>query len=619
MSELRNLVIVQGKEDVKDLKKYLVSNNKIVSFDFYAHKELKKMELPYEMIEEYFDVEEQEKMDNLAIKLTTGWYKIEKIKKLMKFEELNLGNLLEIELITYIFEMLKKILGLKKILAKEQFSTIYASSLSEISEFFNKEKTKTIQRSKRSEESLYFDKIEIPINIGTKIKTITISRDKYTKIKKISEKISDLVLNLKYKPKIDDEIVLLLDFNPVMYPNLLKELKIKNKNIVLLNQRRPAIWNLESMKIVKNSKCKILNLEDEFAEKKIKNLSISKNKILEQINEIWKNEDEFEAFFSINGKSFWKLIREQFKKMLDRRFMEAITRKSQIENFFEKTQVKSILEWAHNGFEEKIVVNIAEKKEIPVFLLQHGTAPINEKWNKYHNLMPYFPSSRVKLITWGKAMKKFVLENKISEKQVIDLGSPKHDLFFSTRNTVNHNTVLIAANGFMHNNFAGNDSRSYQYLENYFSEICRLVPKLSSKQIIVKLHPGQFYYDMKPLIQKIDSKIHIFQNQNIMDLIKTCDIMISLNYSTALLDAMILQKPTMLVLPEKQGYEKEDFITKEATLFEPKIEKIEQSLKNILNNQEFRENLIKKGNEFVDYYLVNQGNASKEVAEFIEK
>jgi hypothetical protein len=537
----------------------------------------------------------------------------------MKFEELNLGNLLEIELITYIFEMLKKILGLKKILAKEQFSTIYASSLSEISEFFNKEKTKTIQRSKRSEESLYFDKIEIPINIGTKIKTITISRDKYTKIKKISEKISDLVLNLKYKPKIDDEIVLLLDFNPVMYPNLLKELKIKNKNIVLLNQRRPAIWNLESMKIVKNSKCKILNLEDEFAEKKIKNLSISKNKILEQINEIWKNEDEFEAFFSINGKSFWKLIREQFKKMLDRRFMEAITRKSQIENFFEKTQVKSILEWAHNGFEEKIVVNIAEKKEIPVFLLQHGTAPINEKWNKYHNLMPYFPSSRVKLITWGKAMKKFVLENKISEKQVIDLGSPKHDLFFSTRNTVNHNTVLIAANGFMHNNFAGNDSRSYQYLENYFSEICRLVPKLSSKQIIVKLHPGQFYYDMKPLIQKIDSKIHIFQNQNIMDLIKTCDIMISLNYSTALLDAMILQKPTMLVLPEKQGYEKEDFITKEATLFEPKIEKIEQSLKNILNNQEFRENLIKKGNEFVDYYLVNQGNASKEVAEFIEK
>ncbi len=619
MSELRNLVIVQGKEDVKDLKKYLNSNNKIVSFDFYAHKELKEIGLSHEMIEEYFDLDEQEKIDNLAIKLTIGWYKIEKIKELVKFEELNLGNLLEIELITYIFEMLKKILGLKKLLEKEQHSTICSSSLSEISEFFNKKKSNTIQRSKKSEESLYFDKIEIPINLGTKIKTITISRDRYTKIKKITEKITDLAFNLEYKPKINDEVVLLLDFNPVIYPNLLKELSSKNKNVILLNQRRPAIWNLESMKIVKNSKCKILNLENEFDDEEIKNASANKNKILDQINKILENEDEFEDFFSIEGKSFWILIREQFKKMLEKRFTEAIIRHVQIENFFKKTQVNSILEWAHNGFEEKIVVNIAEKKDIPVFLLQHGTAPINEKWNKYHDLMPYFPSSGVKLITWGKAMKEFVLQNKIPEKQVIDLGSPRHDSFFSTSKIDNHNTILIAANGFMHNNFAGNDSRSYQYLENYFSEICRLVPKLSSKQIIVKLHPGQFYYDMKPLIQKIDSKIHIFQNQNIIDLIKTCDIMISLNYSTALLDAMILQKPTMVVLPEKQGYEKEDFITKEATLFEPKIEKIEQSLKNILNDQEFRQNLIKKGNEFVDYYLVNKGNASKEIVKFIKK
>jgi len=616
LSSSKKLVVVKGIEDTKILKKFLIPENKIVSFDFYAHKELKKLGITHELIENYFDLNDQEKIDNLAIKLTTNWYQIESIEELIKFNNLNLGNLLEIELITFIFETLKKIKGFSKLLEKEKYSIIYASSLSDVAKFFNQENTNPIEGSKKSEESLYFDKIEIPINFGSKTRTIKISREKYMKIKRFSESFTETIFNLKYKFE-NNEAILLLDFNPVIYPNLLKELGSKHENVILLNQRRPAIWNLESMKIVKNSKCKIINLEDLQDIASIKKISLCKQNISKNLNIMWKNEKKFEEFFSIDGKSFWKLIKNQFQKMVEKRFVEAVNRYIQIENLFQKTRISSILEWADNGFEEKIVVDIGKKNKIPIYLLQHATAPINEKWNKYHNLMPYFPSSGIKLITWGKAMKNFVLQNKILEKQVFDLGSPRHDEFFSTQNLSNKNTILIAANGFMHNNFAGNDTRSYQYLEDYFSEICRIVPHISSKQIIVKLHPGQFYYDMKQLIQEIDPKIPIFQNQNIINSIKKCDIMISLNYSTALLDAMILQKPTMVVLPEKQGFDKEDLVAKGATLYEPNIEKIDEALKNILNNEIVRKNLIKKGNEFVDYYLVNKGNASREVANFI--
>lgn len=616
MSEFENLVIVKGIEDVKNLKEYFDSKNKIISFDFYAHKELERINVKHELIESYFDNTEQEKIDNLAIEFTTKWYKIDSIREFQKWEDLDLGNLLEIELITFMFEILKKIIGFYKIIEKEKFQKIFSSSLNDVVEFFEQDESHPINIPKMNDESLYFDKIEIPLNFGSKTRSIKISRDRYTRIKKISENLTESIFHLKYKFKKNDEIVLLLDFNPIIYPNLLKELKSKHENVVLLNQRRPAIWNIQSMNIVKNSKCKILNLED--LEENEKN-TLLKQEIQKKIEHIWKNDEELEEFFSAYGFSFWRLIKEKFHKMIEKRFEEAIIRYKQIENIFEKVSVHSILEWAHNGFEEKIVIHIARKNNVPVFLLQHGTAPINEKWKKYHYLMPYFPSQGIKLITWGNAMRDFVLQNKTPKDQVINLGSPRHDTFFSEQNIENENTILIAANGFMHNNFAGNDTRSYDYLEKYFTELCRVIPKISKKQIIVKLHPGQFYYDMKPLIQKIDSNIPIFQNQNIIDLLKKCDVMVSLNYSTALLDAMILQKPTMLVLPEKQGYEKEDFITRNATLFEPNIENIEKALNNILNDTKFRNELIKKGNEFVDYYLVNKGISSTEVAKFLTK
>lgn len=89
----------------------------------------------------------------------------------------------------------------------------------------------------------------------------------------------------------------------------------------------------------------------------------------------------------------------------------------------------------------------------------------------------------------------------------------------------------------------------------------------------------------------------------IVEIIKSCVVMISLNYSTVVLDAMILQKPTMTLLPEEQGFEKEDFITKEATLYEPDIIKLELGLNNLLNNEKFRQKLIDKGNEFLTIIL----------------
>ena len=53
---------------------------------------------------------------------------------------------------------------------------------------------------------------------------------------------------------MNKDSILLLEFNTKLYEDFLKSFKISDKNIIILNQRRPSIWNIETLKIIKNSK-----------------------------------------------------------------------------------------------------------------------------------------------------------------------------------------------------------------------------------------------------------------------------------------------------------------------------------------------------------------------------
>jgi len=614
------LIIVEGDNDVEALKNDLKNSNdtKIISFDFKAHKLLSELNISHELMENYISDHDENMIDELSVKFTKNWYKSKNISQYLEYNNLNVGFLIENEMIPYFFNIIKRVIGIKRVYEKENPNKIISSSLNNIAQHCYKEKIDVIHRFKENKSSsLYYDNIEIPINLGGKTKSIRISRNAYTKTKKMFENFTNFFFNVKYDFKNKEKAILLLDFNPVLYSDLLANLSIKNQQFLLLNQRRPAIWNFESLKIVKNSKCKILVLEDNTKPSILEKIEIDVRKFEEKISKLWKQESILESYFSIEGKSFWKIIKNDFKSMINKRNQEIVKRCILLENFFINSKISVILEWADTAFEEKIVVHIAKKYKIPIFLLQHGTSPLNKKWEKYHYLIPYFPPDGVKSLTWGHPMKEFIVKNGFSSEEIITLGSPRHDKFFNEQqNLENDQTILIAANGFMQYNFAGNDTRSYEYLEEYIKKICHIIKK-SNKKIIVKLHPGQFNYDIKPLIKKIDSSIPILQNQNIVDSIKTCDVMISLNYSTAALDAMILQKPTLTVLPEKQGYENEDMITMGATLYEPDIAKIGPLLTNLLENKKFKEQLIQKGNDFVEYYLTNQGTSSRELSTFL--
>ena len=232
--------------------------------------------------------------------------------------------------------------------------------------------------------------------------------------------------------------------------------------------------------------------------------------------------------------------------------------------------------------------------------------------------MPVLPSNNAKMLVWGKIMESYLLDHKINPDKISMVGSPRHDRFFKKKIVNNNNTILIASNLFFHINFDGNDTRAYDRFVLYLKEILEHIKKNSNKKPIIKLHQTE-YFKISSIIKKIDPTITIYQYEDILELLETCDILISLNYSTILLDALILNKPTMVILPEKQNYEEEEIIKRNAVLAVSDISELEIKLKQILLDNNIRDNLISKGKQFIEEYFVHRGDSSEYLAKLLLK
>jgi len=617
---MNEVILIEGEIDFSIIDKSLFNNNTlIISFDFHAHKSLKENNIKHKLVEEYFSEVNKSEIDLLSLKLGTSWYKDKRIKKYLEYNGLNLGSILDLEMPSYFFKILKRIMGIKIILNKENPKKIISYSLKKyVDELCKGTNIETQFFEKNTTDELFFDKISIPLNLGFTTKNIKISRKNYFKIKKSTDIITDSIWKTKCSKNAleQNESILLLDFNTKLYEDFLKVFPKSDMNIIILNQRKPAIWNLETLKIIKNSNCKILSIKD-FENELTKNTKISKqNELNKNLKQMLENEYFLKAIFAHNDKSFWDIIKEDFSRIIIERFYESIERLVLINEMFDKMNIKFILDWAHTGTEEKEINFIANKKKVSIFCLQHGIMTLNTKFEKYHQIMPVLPSNNSKMLVWGEIMKDYLLAHKVNSEQVTIIGSPRHDKFFKKKCLSNNNTILIASNLFFHVNFDGNDTRAIERFELYLKETLDYIKKKSDKKPIIKLHATE-YFDISSIVKKIDPSILIYQHQDILKLIESCDILISLNYSTILLDSLILNKPTLVFLPEKQNFEEEEIIKQNAVISVSDISELKIKMKQILFDKNIRDELVFNGKKFIEKYFSYQGNSCELLVNFL--
>ena len=226
---------------------------------------------------------------------------------------------------------------------------------------------------------------------------------------------------------------------------------------------------------------------------------------------------------------------------------------------------------------------------------------------------------------WGKVEKEYLKNfRKIDEKRILQIGSPRHDMFFDVKKETkkySKKQVLILPSPMV--NYSGlTDTETFLRYEKLIKKIIQILQKFET-DIIVKLHPSQDPSNkfIREVFNQNDKTIPIFHTTSILDQLKTADAVIhiephGLGLSTAILESLIMNIPTMNIVIKNDIFQF-DCVREKAILSHLDSDDIEKPIFELLFNENVRNDLIKNTKNHLSNCLANPGIASKKFAEML--
>ena len=614
-----SIIFLEGDIDKKLINKITndYSSSQIFTLDYTSHKKLESLSISHDLSDDELSDSDKKEIDMIVTNLASNWYK--KFENNLSFHNIILPIMIETEMVLFLSSLYIKIFSIDKILKKFKPNSVLSSST--INDYVKKQcvsshlPCETVEITKETE--LLFDKINLKFNIFGFPISLNISRKKFLRIKEIFEKILYRILITDLTSLNKQNSIVLLDFNTVQYKELFYELSKLDKNVILINQRRPAIWNWKSLQIIRNSKLKVFNLNKfQTQYQKIINESIKNFKI--NFDNIFDNETQLENLFSINQISFWSSIQNSFKKICYSRFSESISRIILFEKFFTNFKTSVILEWAETGQEEKDCLYVSKNFNIPSIMLQHARMPISSMWKPFGKFLGYFtdPLLSTKQAVWGDSTQNYAISCGHKKENVIITGSPRHDKFFNYSSKPNKKgIILFATTGWAGVATETSTVRSMMQFENFVKTVFDVMKKFPEKQLIIKPHPhSENLVNALGIFKKLDPKIQVLPNANLTELIDSSEIVITFTNSTIALESIILGKPTMSL--QIENWAKDEEIAKMNAVFSIYEEnEIEEGIKKLLYDEDFKKELQANAKNFLNQYMKFQGESSRKLAE----
>ncbi len=605
------LVLFDSSSNIEELKKILHKKPMIFSFDYDSHEILQKNNISHEISDKVLSRDDLVTIQNHCYDLIK-WFEEKKIEQLIEYEGINLGLLVKVELNYYLVQFVKKFVEIIKIFNKNRNAHFFTSSLLyEIILSLTSSVTK-LNHSDLVDNDFYYDSTKITLKIKNHAFSMRLSKNQFVKIKNLFERILYLFFG-SIKLKNYTKTILLVEFDSIKYEKIFQILPNMPLNLISFNRRRPSIWNFESFSIIKNSGCSVVTtsaLLDAVAKNRIKN-GISK--MTTKIDLLWENEDFFESFFSINESSFWKILKPKFKELFTKRVFEFVPEIEITKRLLEKYHFSSVLVLSEIGSTEQIIVKLAKQLGIKIVLLQHGLfydsgSQSAYKMNKFQGV---FPIDADKYVVWGNIEETHQLKYNISKDKLQVLGSPSSDSIFDIKTTnKTQDFILLATSGPLKENALDLTVETIQKNQQTIRKICQAVSQMN-KNLVIKLHPSQDEFDPTKIAKEIDPRIIIQKTGNPTQLVQSCEVLVVIDASTIILDAHLLKKPVISVLVKDSDYGIPSVLQNSCVMTD--MNNFEITLKRVLTDVTFKNELINKGTNYVNQYLVKQGEASKEL------
>tara|TARA_B100002049_G_scaffold172952_1_gene130822 strand:- start:145 stop:1869 length:1725 start_codon:yes stop_codon:yes gene_type:complete len=565
-------------------------------------------------MDEYLEEQDREKFFGFATSLWE-WYKILDEKN-FTFHNINLLSIIDRnELHEFLMSLIPKITAIKKILAQIDFTKIYASF--EIYQLLknNTNYDVTLFEDQKNNSPLTYDEIilssdNIPFSIMPKI-----SRTKFRMIKKNQEKITSKMFHLR-KNIPEKKKIVLIEFNPEVYEDLLYEMQKKKIQPILINFRRPATWSLKSINILRKTDSLVILAEDFLGKHALTQIEKEKKLMFPKIENTLKNESlKLSSVFIYEGIKFHNILIDLFIKILRDRLEEYLIQILVSEKLDKFDNVIGAITLNFSGETEKSFSKVIKK--FPVTLLQHAFSNYTKSL-MFLDVLDDFRFFKDKIAVYGHTLQEYLLSiNSIPEDKIIVCGSPKYDSFKPIiRKNHRKKTILVTLRPII-SHVEGTRLELYKRYETAINSIIKSCDDLPNNEIIFKLHPQQNYNNqfLKDVIKEKDSSVKIIQSTSIKKLLIDCDLHINLapdnfDISSVVLEAMILKRPTLNIqlqsTPFEFGIIKENAIR--TIMYNSDIK---QEISDLIFNKEKINQLLKKSAVYLDKYISNQGNASK--------
>lgn len=613
-------VIPQSIIEDKDVKKF--------SFNLDSHKILESNKIEHEIADNILDQKERLQILDKMIefrdwhsKVKSEDYEIEGVNLLKIFDSHEFG--------TFLMSKLTNLMLIKRVIEKENPKKIITTNiLSKTVELILKGRNIEIEIfQNNSEQSLLWDKITVKYNLGKIPITFNISRRTFLKIKKFLETTMGFFYDFWFDPNTNKKkSIVFLEFNPQLFSKLFKSMKNFDGNIILVNQRRSAIWGRNSIDIIRKSKCKILKIDNIVDNDERTKITLLTEKFSKKFDRLFDDSIFFNNLFKIDDVSFWDLLKETLRRTYSERLFHYITMICNIKNFFDNTDLKCIVSLNEVGETEKSFLEF-NKKRIPSILLEHGFVE-RIGTTKRLDVLSNYVDFKDKIAVWGDIKKKFLInEHGIDAKKIIVSGSPRHDNYFLSRQKKKNKkeiTLLLAPNpisdvgGFSYTDLK---LRFNKTIKNIFS----IVKKFDNVKIIVKLHPIQLKHneEIKQFFKELDSTIPVYLWTSVIDTINQADAVLVISpdlpgTTTMLLESMILGKPTMNIFFDAKIPEFDHVKNNAVFTVLDDDKNLENNIKKILFDEKFQNELVKNADDYVMKFMNNRGDASEEFASLLK-
>ena len=225
----RVIFLVQNGTDFSKLentiKKFPVHT--VYSLDYESHKLLEEKKIAHKIGEDVLTSADFDAIDLSAINCTKNCF--ESYKEILTIENIFLAELFEHELFFYLIRQFLNVHVILKVLEKEYTETVidFTNVGDYVKKITNFKKIKHIHFGIIKPPSLYHDNVRINFNLSKIPINFELSRKTFSRIKKPIQRLTSEIYDLEPNSQ-NKKNILLLNFDPLQYEELLMEFKKEN-------------------------------------------------------------------------------------------------------------------------------------------------------------------------------------------------------------------------------------------------------------------------------------------------------------------------------------------------------------------------------------------------------